>query len=181
MMIPLKEATGIKHKQAETMPFNTRMFMGLLNKNEYLLYLSQLLQIFQAIESKGLPHNSLKRAERVQADIDELKSQGCVNGQVLNSTKAYADYLSALSYEQVLPHIYLNYLAIVFGGQIIRKFVPSSGKMYDFDNMHEVVQSIRNVQQDEWADEVNKGFDFNISVFEELESVCNNLKSASTS
>lgn len=180
-MIPLKEATGIKHKQAETMPFNTRMFRGLLSENEYLLYLSQLLQIFQAIESKGLPHNSLKRTVRVQEDIDELKSQGSVDGHVLNSTKAYTDYLTSLSYEQVLPHIYLNYMAIVFGGQIIRKSVPSSGKMYDFENMQEVVQSIRNVQQDEWADEVNKGFDFNIALFEELETVCISLKSATTS
>lgn len=117
----------------------------------------------------------------MQEDINELKSQGSVDGLILNSTKAYTDYLSALSYEQVLPHIYLNYMAIVFGGQIIRKSVPSSGKMYDFDNMQEVIQSIRNVQQDEWAGEVNRGFDFNISVFEELETACNNLKSASTS
>jgi heme oxygenase len=180
-MIPLKEATGIKHKQAETMPFNTRMFRGELNKDEYLLYLSQLLQIFQAIESKGLPHNSLKRTERVQEDIDELKSQGSVDGLILASTKAYADYLSALSYEQVLPHIYLNYMAIVFGGQIIRKSVPSSGKMYDFDHVQEAIQSIRNVQQDAWADEVNKGFDFNIAVFDELETECHNQKSASSS
>ncbi len=180
-MIPLKEATGNKHKQAETMPFNTRMFRGLLSKKEYLLYLTQLLQIFQTIESKGLPHSSLKRVERVQEDIDELKSGGSVDGIILNSTKAYVDYLSALSYEQVLPHIYLNYLAIVFGGQIIRKSVPSSGKMYDFDHMQEAIQSIRIVQHDEWAGEVNKGFDFNISLFEELETVCNNLKLASTS
>jgi heme oxygenase len=180
-MIPLKEATGIKHKQAETMPFNTRMFRGLLSKDEYLLYLSQLLQIFQAIEGIGLPHNSLKRVERLQADIDELKSQGCTNGVVLNSTRVYADYLGDLSYEQVLPHIYLNYLAIVFGGQMIRKSVPSSGKMYDFDHVQEAIQSIRNVQQDAWADEVNKGFDFNIAIFNELETECDKLKSASAS
>jgi heme oxygenase len=179
-MISLKEATVIKHKQAETMPFNTRMFRGLLSKNEYLLYLCQLHQIFQTIESKGLPHSSLKRSNRVQEDIDELKSQGCVNGQVLNSTKAYSEYLASLTYGQILPHIYLNYLAIVFGGQIIRKSVPSSGKMYDFDHIEEAIQSIRNVQQDAWADEVNKGFDFNIAVFNELETECNNLKSAST-
>ena len=50
-MLPLKEATSIKHKQAERMPFNARMFRGQLSKNEYLLYLTQQLQIFQAIES----------------------------------------------------------------------------------------------------------------------------------
>jgi heme oxygenase len=174
MMQPLKEATGIKHKQAETMPFNTRMFKGLLGKNEYLLYLNQQLQIFQTIESIGLPHSSLKRTERIQADIDELKSQGVSSDVILTSTQAYVDYLGSLSYEQILPHIYLNYMAIMFGGQIMKKAVPSAGNMYVFDNMRETIQSIRNVQNDEWADEVNKGFDFTILIFEELETESNN-------
>jgi heme oxygenase len=180
-MLPLKEATSIKHKQAERMPFNTRMFNGVLSKNEYLLYLHQLLQIFKTIEKTGLPHNSLKRVESIQADIDELKSQGYDSHEVLSSTKEYADYLSSLSYEKLLPHVYLNYMAIMFGGQIMKKVVPSTGRMYVFNDMQETVQSIRNVQRDEWAGEVNKGFDFNISIFEELEAECHNQQLFSTS
>ena len=173
-MLSLKEATGIKHKQAERMPFNTRMFNGLLSKKEYLLYLSQQLQIFQTIESIGLPHSSLKRTENVQADIDELKSQGYYSDFILNCTKAYVDYLASLSYEQILPHVYLNYMAVMFGGQMMKKAVPSTGRMYVFSDMQETIQAIRNVQKDEWADEVNKGFDFNIQILEELETECNN-------
>jgi heme oxygenase len=171
-MLPLKEATSIKHKLAERMTFNSRMFRGLLNKEEYLLYLSQQQQIFQVIESIGLPHNSLIRAQNVQADIDELKAQGMNSGLILNSTNLYADYLRNLSYEQVLPHVYLNYMAIMFGGQMMKKSVPSTGRMYVFENMQEAIQSIRTVQKDEWADEVNKGFDFNISILDELETEC---------
>ncbi len=179
-MLPLKEATSEKHKQAERMPFNARMFRGLLSKNEYLLYLNQQLQIFQAIESIGLPHSGLSRTESVLQDMDELKSQGYHADTILSSTKAYVDYLGALSYEEALPHIYLNYLAIVFGGQMMKKMVPSTGRMYDFDNMQESIQSIRIVQKDEWADEVNKGFDFNILIFDELETECNNGQLLST-
>ena len=173
-MLPLKEAINVKHKQAERMPFNSRMFRGLLSKNEYLLYLNQQLKIFQTIESIGLPHVSLKRTENVQADIDELKTQGYYSDSVLISTHLYANYLSSLSYEQVLPHVYLNYMAIAFGGQMIKKVVPSTGRMYVFDNMQEAIQSIRNVQNDGWAEEVNKGFDFNILILEELETQCSN-------
>lgn len=158
------------------MPFNARMFSGLLSKDEYLFYLNQQLQIFQAIENKGLPHSSLKRAENVQADMDELMSQGFDSGAILSNTRAYADYLVSLSYEQVLPHIYLNYMAIMFGGQMMKKAVPSTGRMYVFENLQEAIQSIRNVQKDEWADEVNKGFDFNIAILEELETECNKTK-----
>jgi hypothetical protein len=71
-------------------------------------------------------------------------------------------------------------MAIMFGGQIIKKAVPSTGRMYVFDNMEEVIQTIRNVQKDEWADEVNKGFDFNILILEELETECNNGQFKST-
>ncbi len=56
----------------------------------------------------------------------------------------------------------------------MKKSVPSAGRMYDFDNMPEAAQSIRNVQKDEWADEVNKGFDFIITIFDELETECLN-------
>lgn len=180
-MLPLKEATSIKHKQAEIMPFNIRMFRGLLSRQEYLLYLNQQLQIFKAIESKGLPHGSLSRIEKVQSDIDELKSQGYNSDIVLNSTRAYADYLDSLTYEQVLPHVYLNYMAIMFGGQMMKNAVPSAGRMYNFENMQETIQSIRSVQKDEWADEVNKGFDFNIVILDELETECNKEQLISTS
>ncbi len=173
-MLPLKEATSIKHKQAERMSFNTRMFNGALSKNEYLLYLNQLLQIFRKIENIGLPNVNLKRVDSVQADIKELNSQGYFSDIILSSTKAYTDYLGSLSYEQILPHIYLNYMAIMFGGQMMKKAVPSTGRMYVFDNMPESIQSIRNIQKDEWAEEVNKGFDFNISLFDELETECHN-------
>ncbi len=171
-MLPLKDATSAKHKIAERMPFNVRMFRGLLNKDQYVLYLNQQFQIFKSIESIGLPHPDLKRSDAVQSDINELKNEGHNSDLVLAATKAYTDYLLSLSYEEVLPHVYLNYLALVFGGQIIKNSVPSSGKMYAFENMQDVIQSIRAVQKDEWADEVNKGFDFNIQIFEELESQC---------
>ena len=179
-MLPLKEATSKKHKLAEQMPFNSRMFRGLLSETEYLFYLYQQLRIFQAIESIGLPHANLNRADRILADIKELEDKGNSANYVLTSTQAYADYLNSLSYEEVLPHVYLNYMAIMFGGQMIKKKVPSTGNMYEFDDVKEVIQSIREVQKDEWAEEVNKGFDFNIAMFEELETECTSGKLTST-
>ncbi|MDI9356740.1 MAG: biliverdin-producing heme oxygenase [Chitinophagaceae bacterium] len=172
MIIPLKEATNEKHKQAEKMPFNIRMFKGLLTKKEYLLYLEQQKQIFSEIENKGLPHESLARTTNIETDIEELIKQGFDSSAVLSSTNNYREYLRSLSYEEVLPHIYLNYLAIMFGGQLIKKKVPSIGMMYDFNNMQEAAQSIRIIQKDEWANEVNKGFDYIINIFEELENYC---------
>ncbi len=169
-MLPLKEATSEKHRLAEQKPFNVRMFRGLLTKEEYAFYLYQELQIFQVLDNKGLPHTSLKRTGNIQADLAELKSKSQAPYVVLGSTADYVDYLASLTDEQALPHIYLNYMAIMFGGQMIRKSVPSTGRMYDFDQLPEAIQSIRRVQKDEWAEEVNKGFDFNNAIFDELET-----------
>ena len=49
--------------------------------------------------------------------------------------------------------------------------VPGSGKMYEFDNMKDIIMSIRSIQQDEWADEVNKGFTYIIGIFNELQTI----------
>jgi len=171
-MKPLKEATAEKHKQAERMPFNARMFRGLLSKEDYLLYLIQQGEIFKTIEEIGTPHASLNRYKFVLDDILELRQVGSTN-EVLDNTHAYVQYLANLTYEQVLPHIYLNYLAIMYGGQMMKKAVPSTGRMYDFENMPEALQAVRNLQKDEWADEVNKGFDFIIAIFDELEATVN--------
>ena len=57
----------------------------------------------------------------------------------------------------------------MFGGQMMKKNTPGQGKMYDFHNMRECMESVRKIQKDEWADEVNTGFDFMIEIFRNLE------------
>ena len=168
-MIPLKEAIKEKHTQAERMPFNIRMMSGGIDGVEYLTYLYQQFSIFNTIERYTLPHQSLYRGPSVLFDIQSLYGGGPMNMVVLSSTKEYSDYLETLSEEEILPHIYLNYLALAYGGQMIKTKVPGAGKMYDFDgDMFEIIGSIRKVQKYEWADEVNKGLDYIIQIFDEL-------------
>ena len=171
-MLPLREATMHRHKEAEQMPFNDKMFKGELTDAQYLEYLNQQLAIFSTIESKGLPNNTLARVDAIQEDIDELVKKGNTkDSELTENTSKYTYYLGTLDSETILPHVYLNYLAIAFGGQIMKKKVPSSGKMYDFENKKEAIQAVRDVQKDEWADEVNRAYDYLISIFKDLEAV----------
>ena len=174
-MLPLKEAIAEKHSLAEKMPFNQRMFKGELSKEEYVLYLSQQLAIFDAIEVYELPHPALNRAENIFADIKELleiQNGESVDIKPLVATNEYRKYLNNLSQEELLPHVYLNYLALMFGGQMMKAKTPGSGKMYEFEgDMREIAGSIRAIQKDEWADEANKALDFNIVIFDELQRV----------
>jgi heme oxygenase len=171
----LKEATAELHSKAEKMEFNQRMFRGELSTDEYVKYLYQQVSIFDAIESEELPHSLLARTDKIKEDIFELKSTFNIMN-ILPITTAYSHYLSTLTKEERLPHIYLNYLALAYGGQMMKTKVPGSGRMYDFENIHEAVGAIRAVQKDEWADEVNKGFEYIITILDELQ---NNTRSDS--
>jgi heme oxygenase len=172
----LKELTADKHKQAERMPFNVRMFKGELSKKEYLHYLIQQASIFQIIEQKGVPHKSLLRLKRVFEDIEELLPDVKDVLPTLVAMEKYGVYLQKLEYENLLPHIYLHYLALMYGGQMMKSKTPGSGRMYEFDDMKSAAMVIRELIVDDWADEVNKGFDFMIDIFDELERIHNPTK-----
>lgn len=160
----LRELTSDLHRKAEKMPFNQKMFNGELTKEEYLNYLHQQYYIFEELEKKELPHTSLNRFENVKSDIIELG--GFVFGKN-ESTNSYIEHLSKL--EDTTPHIYLNYFALLFGGQMMKSKIHGSGKMYDFENVNECIMSIRKIQKDEWSDEVNNGFEFIINILDELQ------------
>jgi heme oxygenase len=178
-MLPLKEAIAEKHSLAEKMTFNQRMFNGEISKEEYVLYLSQQLAIFDSIERFPLPHTSLNRLDSIVNDLRELyidikglSEEFTLEIVPLISTNQYRKYLNTLTQEELLPHVYLNYLALMFGGQMMKSKVPGSGKMYEFDgDMREIAGSIRAIQKDEWADEANKALDYNITILDELQRV----------
>jgi|TARA_B110000977_G_scaffold153674_1_gene195262 hypothetical protein len=166
-MKPLKEATHNKHKEVERMPFNVKMFKGQLTNEQYGWYLRSQLGIFSALEKTfKFPHEGLKREDAV---LHDLMSLGIYDLVCDIATREYVEYLKGLSQDRANAHIYLNYLAIMFGGQMMKKNTPGPGKMYDFDNMMECMQSVREIQKDEWADEVNIGFDYMIKIMRNLE------------
>ena len=163
----LKEATAELHSKAEKMEFNQRMFRGELSPLEYGNYLTQQLVIFLEIECREvLPNENLKRSEVIRQDINEL---GVYTFKINKATNDYVVYLGDLNQSSLNAHIYLNYLALVYGGQMMKSKIPGSGKMYEFEGeMMELIGSIRAIQKDEWADEVNKGFQYIINILDEL-------------
>jgi heme oxygenase len=164
----LREATAELHSKAEKMMFNQRMFRGELSQFEYLNYLIQQSYIFQEIENRNLPHPNLKRLSSINEDINEL---GGYTFKVSKPTTDYVVYLGDLNQTQLNAHIYLNYLALVYGGQMMKSKVPGSGKMYEFEgDMRELIGSVRAIQNDEMTDEVNKGFQYIINILDELQT-----------
>jgi heme oxygenase len=159
----LKEATAEKHRKAERMSFNVLMINGKLTRPQYEWYLQAQYEIFSAIEDNfELPHPALARKEAVKVDIDSVgmvaiagKAPQSVFFPISTKATEYAEYLKGLTQEEVEPHIYLHYLALMFGGQMIKKKVPGNGAMYEFgDDMYtthsfwiEVKHEIENYEQ----------------------------------
>ena len=176
----LREATADLHSKAEKMEFNQRMFRGELSKKEYLHYLIQQACIFQCIEEHKAADISpdLARLTKVFEDIMELQKEVPQSLPQIKAANVYGAYLENLSVKQLYPHIYLNYMALMFGGQMMKSKVPGSGKMYEFDgDVREIAGSIRAIQKDEWADEANKALDYNINILDELQRVSESASS----
>ena len=177
-MLPLKEAIAELHSKAEKMEFNQRMFAGVLSPLEYKRYLIQQLAIFSELETQpdgnSLPHSSLNRTGALVSDIEELNTLFNISNKdiisVSKSTKDYLLHLKSLDNASYNAHVYLNYLALVYGGQMMKTKVPGSGKFYEFDgDMKELVGSIRAIQNDEMAEEANKGLQYIINILDELQ------------
>lgn len=169
----LRELTAEKHIVAESMPFNKLIMSGEITPDQYGMYLRSQLEIFSTIENTfGLPNIDMARVDAVLDDLTELGIADLTAPGY--RTKEYCDYIKELDSNMVLPHIYLNYMAVMMGGQIIRKNVPGAGKMYDFGNSEKIskyVAIIRELQSDDWASEVNCAYDYIISILNELQEL----------
>jgi heme oxygenase len=71
--------------------------------------------------------------------------------------------------EEFLAHLYVRHFGDMYGGQMIKKRNPGSGKMYDFNNVEELKTTVRAMLNDDMADEANTCFEFAMQLFEELE------------
>jgi heme oxygenase len=167
----LKDYTKEKHKIAEQMPFNIKLIEGRLSKEAYVAYLNQMSKVYQSIEDKmsdKLPMELL-RADNFLKDIVELTGNDQPNQELNESTDAYVKYLNSITTEDLWAHVYLNYLALLYGGQIIKKYCQGSGAIYDFENKGQLIDYIRVKQTKVSPEEVNNGFDYIIKIYHELD------------
>ena len=162
----LKEATAQLHSKAEKTQFSQLIFSGTIPEQECAYYLFNMYHIHNALENKyELPHQSLYRCKSIEKDLGVLIK---LKMDLTESTKKYIHYIQSLTEEQWRAHVYVNYLAIVYGGQMIKTKVPGLGSYYDIENMQECVGAIRAFLNDDMSDEANKGFQFNIDVLDDI-------------
>jgi heme oxygenase len=169
----LKEQTQDLHEIAENNKFAQLLLSGNINKKQYAKYLSNMWFIYSILEKiaetagvlKGI--EDIKRADAIKQDILEL-NVGIDNQAFAPSTYMYVQYLGEMDPKKSLAHVYVRHFGDLYGGQILKTKVPGSGKMYEFANRKELINSTRALLTDDLGSEARVGFEYAIALFEDL-------------
>jgi heme oxygenase len=179
----LKDLTKKAHMDAERTEFAKLLMSGNISKRQYALYLLQMLEVYIPLENfaaaqgffKDLP--GLSRVPGILQDFRELGFKPKFDIPVLKSAGNYRDYLVQLGTDPdrkhlILAHLYTRHMGDLYGGQMIKKKVPGSGKFYEFENKDKLISTIRELLTDDLGDEANVAFEHAINIMRELNEYC---------
>ena len=176
-MSKLKELTWENHQKAERTNMARKMLKG-MEPAEYHRYLYNQYVMYAALESRAVTLGVLKdivdiaRAPNIKADMTELETEFDIQRNVdllCPVVNEYVAHVMDLDTQGILAHIYVRHFGDMYGGQMIKKRNPGSGKMYEFENVEELKTKVRSMLTDDMADEANRCFEFAMQLFEELE------------
>jgi heme oxygenase len=127
---------------------------------EYFAEISMILQ--------DLP--GIKRAENILDDINELGYS--VKDKPLPATEKYRQRIVDLYYSDmkklILAHVYVRHMGDLYGGKVIAKRVPGSGKMYQFEDRPGLIKALDAKLTLDIVEEALLGFDLASGIFDEL-------------
>jgi len=168
----LRDLTKEKHKEAENHRFVKYLFAGSMTDEVYSDYLYNQYIAYKALEKKaegcGLLEGieKIKRVDKILKDFQELGAEK--QPTIYVSTMMYDNYIKKLPKESIIAHLYVRHFGDMFGGQMMKKLVPGSGSMYEFEDKNMLINNIRSKLSLDMADEANIVFDFAIKLFEDL-------------
>lgn len=165
----LKELTHDNHVLAESHPFTKVLLSGTIQPEVYASLLVNQLAQYTALESqaqdflKQVP--GLARTQQIAKDVQELG----FDCKLHPATHKYVEYIQTITDADLLwAHIYVKHMGDLFGGQILKRLVPGSGHMYQFENRSELIGQVRAKLCDSMAQEANRCFTQTLELFTEL-------------
>ena len=180
----LKELTWENHKKAERRGFAKILLSGEIDPELYYRYLTNQYYMYvileDALKVQGLPVyiQPVFRASHILKDMQELEEIYGFFYDPYITTHSNAQYIEHIynlekniEYEKLVANMYVRHFGDMYGGAIIKKRVPGSGTMYEFNNKEKLKLYVRELLTDEMAVEANICFEFAIRLFEELENV----------
>lgn len=160
----IRDLTHSLHEELESTPFAKAMFEGKLDDCARKDYLASQRVIFRYLD-EHVPEE-LHRTPAFDQDIKTLAGAPptpCIASHV------YHSHLTQRA-KMLGPHIYVNYMGLLFGGQIMKKNYPTT--IYDFDTpINDLRTLIRNDYVEttpSYVSEAKIAFENQIKIFTEL-------------
>lgn len=173
----LKELTRQHHDNAERTEFADLLLSGDISPRLYQMYLHAQLKNYNVLESAVTVPMELEpifRSAQIEQDLQELES--IFNLEELNenlpSVNEYISHIHTLlekdDNEALLAHLYVRHFGDAHGGQIIKRNVPGTGTMYEFEDRKSLIAGVRELLHDDMADEAKICFEYAERLFHEL-------------
>ena len=176
-MTILREATHSRHRAVEQLPVIRALLAGTITDAQYLRYLQELAEIYRSLEDLAdqldlldrLP--GIHRRDLIQEDIQELG--GSPDVVVTTVTREYLDYIQDLAQDAdrrhlLMAHVYVRHMGDLYGGKILARQVPGSGRAYYFQDRPGLIREFNAILTHELGDEANRAFDWFIRIFDQL-------------
>jgi heme oxygenase len=173
----LKELTWEHHQNAERTDFADQLLSGDIEPRLYQKYLHAQMLVYSALESNvDLPMSlhGVFRSALIQEDLQELENEYRLLEikEFLPSVDDYIEHITQLkeagNNEALIAHVYVRHFGDMHGGQIIKKNVPGSGLMYEFENRSDLISEIRELLDDSMVNEARACFGYAERLFYEL-------------
>jgi len=173
----LKALTKEHHDNAERTEFADMLLGGNIPPRLYQQYLHAQLANYSVLESVvevPMELEAIFRSTQIEEDLVELETTFDLPEieEPLRSVVEYEKHINILSEkndtEGLLAHLYVRHFGDAHGGQIIKRNIPGSGQMYEFEDRRALIQGVRELLHDDMADEAKNCFEFAERMFHEL-------------
>jgi len=175
-MSVLREVTYERHMAVEHLPFTQYLLGGTITQPDYVVYLAEMIAIYQHLERLAIKAGlfegmeELPRTQHMQEDLAELAPE--YQAELLPSTQAYLAYLDQLAQsdraDQLFAHVYVRHMGDLYGGKLIARVVPGTGRWYQFENRGDLAKKFNERITLDLADEAIVAFDNYNIIFQEL-------------
>jgi heme oxygenase len=175
-MSVLREVTYERHMAVEHLPFTQYLLGGTITQTDYVVYLAEMIAIYQHLEHLAIRAGlfegmeELPRSQHMQEDLVELAPD--YQAEPLPSTQTYLAYLDQLAQsdraDQLFAHVYVRHMGDLYGGKLIARGVPGTGRWYQFENRADLAKKFNERITIDLADEAIVAFDNYNNIFQEL-------------
>jgi heme oxygenase len=138
----LWEEVAPLHRRVEDLGFRKRMYRNLPKPTPFVEYLTDLHSVYAKLEDlikrhgKAMPvaHPFLHvfaRAERIEKDIRTYNLNALAPSE---AAEEYVSYLDRLPPALLEIHVFIRYVALLFGGQMIQEVLAKSRERWGLDS-----------------------------------------------